>query len=229
MCPEAEPDDGLFDVLLIGDVTKRDLAFVAAEDLQAASTSRTRRLELLRGSAVTVDADGAAPDRARRRAAGNDAGALRDRAARAAPARSRELLGGPAWRLAPGGRLRLLERRDLLLELRDARFERVDPAHLLRESSTRVRRSFTAVSAFWPPGRSARRWSASSPASASRVTKSFSARLRLLRRGCRHADSHSIHRRNPLVTARRRPRRASRPHPRRSSAAPARRARSARG
>ena len=26
ICPEAEPDDGLFDVLLIGDVTKRDLA-----------------------------------------------------------------------------------------------------------------------------------------------------------------------------------------------------------
>src|SRR4029079_19170457 len=25
ICPEAEPDDGLFDVLLIGDLTKRDL------------------------------------------------------------------------------------------------------------------------------------------------------------------------------------------------------------
>ena len=33
ICPEAEPDDGLFDVLLIGDVTKRDLAADAAEDL----------------------------------------------------------------------------------------------------------------------------------------------------------------------------------------------------
>ena len=33
MCPEAEPDDGLFDVLLIGDVTKRDLVLDAAEDL----------------------------------------------------------------------------------------------------------------------------------------------------------------------------------------------------
>ena len=33
MCPDAEPDDGLFDVLLIGDLTKRDLMRDAAEDL----------------------------------------------------------------------------------------------------------------------------------------------------------------------------------------------------
>ena len=26
ICPDAEPDDGLFDVLLLGDLTKRDLA-----------------------------------------------------------------------------------------------------------------------------------------------------------------------------------------------------------
>ena len=33
ICPEAEPDDGLFDVLTIGDVTKRDLVLDHAEDV----------------------------------------------------------------------------------------------------------------------------------------------------------------------------------------------------
>ena len=33
ICPDAEPDDGLFDVLLIGDLTKRDLADDAAQDV----------------------------------------------------------------------------------------------------------------------------------------------------------------------------------------------------
>ena len=33
MCPDAEPDDGLFDVLMIGDLTKRDLLADAAEDV----------------------------------------------------------------------------------------------------------------------------------------------------------------------------------------------------
>ena len=33
MCPDAEPDDGLFDVLTIGDITKRDLVHDDAEDL----------------------------------------------------------------------------------------------------------------------------------------------------------------------------------------------------
>ncbi len=53
--PEAEPDDGLFDVLLIGDLTKRDLL------LTLPKTYRGRHLphpkaEVLRGSAVTVEA-----------------------------------------------------------------------------------------------------------------------------------------------------------------------------
>ncbi len=56
ICPEAEPDDGLFDVLLIGDLTKRDLM------LTLPKTYRGRHLphpkaELLRGSVVEVDAD----------------------------------------------------------------------------------------------------------------------------------------------------------------------------
>lgn len=56
MCPEAEPDDGLFDVLLIGDVTKRDLAFVLPKTYRGKHLPHPR-LELLRGRAVTVDAD----------------------------------------------------------------------------------------------------------------------------------------------------------------------------
>ena len=55
ICPEAEPDDGLFDVLLIGDLTKRDLL------LTLPKTYRGRHLphpkaELLRGATVAVDA-----------------------------------------------------------------------------------------------------------------------------------------------------------------------------
>jgi diacylglycerol kinase (ATP) len=56
MCPEAEPDDGLFDVLLIGDVTKRDLAFVLPKTYRGNHLPHPR-LELLRGRTVTVDAD----------------------------------------------------------------------------------------------------------------------------------------------------------------------------
>jgi YegS/Rv2252/BmrU family lipid kinase len=55
MCPDAEPDDGLFDVLLIGDVTKRDLAFVLPKTYKGRHLPHPR-LELLRGSVVTVDA-----------------------------------------------------------------------------------------------------------------------------------------------------------------------------
>ncbi len=55
ICPEAEPDDGLFDVLLIGDLTKRDLL------LTLPKTYRGRHLphpkaEVLRGRTVEVDA-----------------------------------------------------------------------------------------------------------------------------------------------------------------------------
>jgi YegS/Rv2252/BmrU family lipid kinase len=56
MCPEALPDDGLFDVLLIGDVTKRDLLFVLPKTYRGKHLPHPR-LELLRASVVTVDAD----------------------------------------------------------------------------------------------------------------------------------------------------------------------------
>jgi diacylglycerol kinase (ATP) len=56
ICPGAEPDDGLFDVLLIGNLSKRDLL------LTLPKTYRGRHLphpkaELLRGSTVEIDAD----------------------------------------------------------------------------------------------------------------------------------------------------------------------------
>jgi diacylglycerol kinase (ATP) len=56
MLPEAEPDDGLFDVLLIGDVTKRDLAFTLPKTYRGKHLPHPR-LEVLRGRVVTVDAE----------------------------------------------------------------------------------------------------------------------------------------------------------------------------
>jgi YegS/Rv2252/BmrU family lipid kinase len=56
MCPEAEPDDGHFDALLIGDVTKRDLLFVLPKTYRGKHLPHPR-LEMLRGRVVTVDAD----------------------------------------------------------------------------------------------------------------------------------------------------------------------------
>jgi diacylglycerol kinase family enzyme len=54
ICPDASAEDGLFDVLLIGDLTKRDLM------LTLPKTYRGRHLphpkaELLRGRSVTVE------------------------------------------------------------------------------------------------------------------------------------------------------------------------------
>ena len=56
LCPEAEPDDGLLDALLIGDVTTRDLLFVLPKTYRGKHLPHPR-LELMRGRAVTVDAD----------------------------------------------------------------------------------------------------------------------------------------------------------------------------
>jgi YegS/Rv2252/BmrU family lipid kinase len=56
LCPEAEPDDGVFDVLLIGDVTTRDLLFVLPKTYRGNHLPHPR-LEVLRGAHVTVDAD----------------------------------------------------------------------------------------------------------------------------------------------------------------------------
>jgi diacylglycerol kinase (ATP) len=55
IAPEAEPDDGLFDVLLIGDVSKLDLVRTMPRIYRGTHLPHPRA-ELLRGAAVTVEA-----------------------------------------------------------------------------------------------------------------------------------------------------------------------------
>jgi YegS/Rv2252/BmrU family lipid kinase len=55
MCPDARPDDGLFDVLLIGDITKRDLALTLPKVYRGTHLPHPKA-EPLRGKTVTVDA-----------------------------------------------------------------------------------------------------------------------------------------------------------------------------
>ena len=60
ICPEASPEDGLFDVLLIGDVTKGDLVKTLPKIYRGTHLPHPRA-ELLRGTVVSVDADDALP------------------------------------------------------------------------------------------------------------------------------------------------------------------------
>jgi YegS/Rv2252/BmrU family lipid kinase len=60
LAPDAEPDDGLFDVLLIGDVSKLDF-LTTAPKLYVGKHLGHPKVELLRGSRVTVDAGVALP------------------------------------------------------------------------------------------------------------------------------------------------------------------------
>lgn len=55
IAPEAEPDDGCFDVLLIGDLTKRELLVVLPKIFRGRHLPHPKG-ELLRGATVTVDA-----------------------------------------------------------------------------------------------------------------------------------------------------------------------------
>jgi len=55
LCPEAVPDDGLFDVLLIGDVTKLDLVRTMPKIYRGTHLPHPKA-ELLRGRTVAVDA-----------------------------------------------------------------------------------------------------------------------------------------------------------------------------
>jgi diacylglycerol kinase (ATP) len=54
ICPEAQPDDGLFDVLLIGDITKRDLVLTMPKIYRGTHLPHPKA-ELLRGTVVSVD------------------------------------------------------------------------------------------------------------------------------------------------------------------------------
>jgi diacylglycerol kinase (ATP) len=55
ICPEAEPDDGLFDVLTIGDLTKRDLLLTLPKTYKGRHLPHPKA-ELLRGARVEIDA-----------------------------------------------------------------------------------------------------------------------------------------------------------------------------
>ncbi len=55
LAPDARPDDGLFDVVLIGDVTKLDFVTTAPK-LYSGRHVTHPRVEVLRGATVTVDA-----------------------------------------------------------------------------------------------------------------------------------------------------------------------------
>jgi diacylglycerol kinase (ATP) len=55
ICPEAQPDDGLFDVLLIGDLTKRDLMLTLPKTYRGTHLPHPKAT-LLRGTSVEVEA-----------------------------------------------------------------------------------------------------------------------------------------------------------------------------
>jgi len=57
ICPGAQADDGAFDVLLIGDLTKRDLLLTLPKTFRGTHLPHPKA-ELLRGTNVTVDAPG---------------------------------------------------------------------------------------------------------------------------------------------------------------------------
>jgi YegS/Rv2252/BmrU family lipid kinase len=60
ICPDAEPDDGVFDVLLIGNLTKRDLMLTMPKTYRGTHLPHPKA-EVLRGSVVTVDAPAPLP------------------------------------------------------------------------------------------------------------------------------------------------------------------------
>jgi diacylglycerol kinase (ATP) len=60
ICPEAEPDDGVFDVLLIGNLTKRDLMLTMPKTYRGTHLPHPKA-EVLRGTVVTVDAPSPLP------------------------------------------------------------------------------------------------------------------------------------------------------------------------
>jgi diacylglycerol kinase (ATP) len=55
ICPDADQSDGVFDVLLIGDLTKRDLLVTLPKTFRGKHLPHPKA-ELLRGTTVTVDA-----------------------------------------------------------------------------------------------------------------------------------------------------------------------------
>lgn len=60
MCPQAEPDDGLLDVVTIGDVTKRDLVLTMPKIYRGTHLPHPKA-EALRGRVVTIETDEPVP------------------------------------------------------------------------------------------------------------------------------------------------------------------------
>jgi diacylglycerol kinase (ATP) len=60
LAPEAQPDDGLLDVVIFGDITKADFVRNVLRIYRGTHLSHPK-IELLRGAAVDVDADGPLP------------------------------------------------------------------------------------------------------------------------------------------------------------------------
>jgi diacylglycerol kinase (ATP) len=60
LCPDADPADGEFDVLLIGDLTKRDLVLTLPKTYRGTHLPHPKA-ELLRGTSVTVETDSPVP------------------------------------------------------------------------------------------------------------------------------------------------------------------------
>ena len=60
ICPDAEADDGLFDVLTIGDITKRDLVLTMPKIYRGTHLPHPKA-ELLRGATVTISSDAPLP------------------------------------------------------------------------------------------------------------------------------------------------------------------------
>ncbi len=89
--PDAEPDDGLLDALLIGDVNKADFVLTVPK-MYRGTHVRHKKVETLRGQDGRDRRRRDAPDHAGRRAAGDDADRLQRRAERAEAPRS---LGDP--------------------------------------------------------------------------------------------------------------------------------------
>ena len=85
MCPDAEPDDGLLDVVTIGDVTKRDLVLTMPKIYRGTHLPHPKA-EALRGRVVTVETDEPVPVELDGEQPGNDPGAVRGAAGGVAPA-----------------------------------------------------------------------------------------------------------------------------------------------
>ncbi len=154
ICPEAEPDDGLFDVLTIGDLTKGDLLVTLPKTYRGRHLPHPKA-ELLRGAVVTIDADAPLPVELDGEQPGTTPvrfeivpGALRVRVPAPQPIfatrlllsrrlRGCRLLWPTRGRLPRGRRLRRPRGRllrlgfQLFLELRDALLELVEAAQLL--------------------------------------------------------------------------------------------------